>query len=455
MAFSADVIQMNLTVANPENIKKTLPVKSYLPKGIQPDDVVQKGDFSISYDFEKSMYYIYQNIEMEPNEKKDLSVGFKDIWVLPLDQIQTLKNHTEKIIKALKDTEYAQASAKLGGTILGRLDKVLNENLSSLTMEDRVVVFEEDMAIFRAQKKDIGILEDMAIETGKLGAINELMGESVSTVDNLGEFQGPDSLVVRMSVTNPFSNERIVPFKYYLPAEVKPEFIKNSDGLNAGYDYRQGVYYLYNDSVSFGVKETKDFSIEIKDLWIISSEKLQVVRKRTEKLMALLSATEYIDLAKESGNNILKILADIETLQANKEQSIDNHIGTFRINLEKFKDALKDMDKLERLLIQSGGSLAKAMVDNKAPKAEGKGFKTEGSLKSELKQGVEIFHKQELSGKAPDVATTWRVIWYIMGFLGCLTVMFFILWWTEISSGNRRGYRDVQSIYSQPKTNNF
>jgi hypothetical protein len=451
----ADVIELKLTVTNPSTDEtRTIPVKTYLPKGAKPDDVINKGDFSIAYDFEKSLYYAYQNISLQPKEAIDLTIGIRDIWVISDEEINSLKDHTAKIVSILQKTEFASRAKQMGEDITAHFEKILDNQNENPPMEQRMLNYEENLSMFSAQRDAIGELEEMAIQTGTLGEaqVKQLMGGSPENLQNKAALE---TLIIRMSVENPIDEERTVPFKYYLPAEVKPEFITDSGGLEAGYDYQKNVYYLFNTSVVFAAKESKDFAIQIKDLWSINPEKLDAAGTRAKKLVDRLAATEYQELAAVLGEKILAVLKDITTTQGNKEESIENHIGVYRDNVKKFEEAIKDITKLERLLVQSGGSKAQAMVDNKAPKAEGRGFKTQGSLTKGSIKGVEIFHRNNLKGKAPDVALTWKIIWFIIGFLGFLSLMFFMLWWQEVRSNQGKTYRYVQSDHTEPKTNAY
>ena len=52
-------------------------------------------------------------------------------------------------------------------------------------------------------------------------------------------------------------------------------------------------------------------------------------------------------------------------------------------------------------------------------------------------------------GKAPNVTTTWRIIYAIVGFLAIVSFLFFILWWAQIKVSEGR---KIQTIFQRPKS---
>jgi len=220
--------------------------------------------------------------------------------------------------------------------------------------------------------------------------------------------------------------ERTLPLKYHLPKEVTPQFIVDSGELAVGYDSSKGLHYVHKEEgLVLKSKEVKEFTVEVKDVWVIPEAQITTLVTHTEKLVTLLSESDFKDSSAFLGQRILGLLDEIAETQNKKDLSIERHIGNYRRNLVKLDEAKKGLAKLEKLVIQSGGSPGLTLVD--------KGI---GGKKDQLvTKGVEILAKSIFAGKAPSAATTWRIIWIVVGFLAVVSFLFFILWWTQIKTG--------------------
>lgn len=92
-------VKLKMIVANPSDTEaRTIPVRSYLPKGVKPEDIINKGNFQVNYDFELSLYYIYQEVLLQPKESITLELVMKDIWIVADEEIRAVKDHVNKIM---------------------------------------------------------------------------------------------------------------------------------------------------------------------------------------------------------------------------------------------------------------------------------------------------------------------------------------------------------------------
>ncbi|MBI3602041.1 MAG: hypothetical protein HY209_04015 [Candidatus Omnitrophica bacterium] len=445
----ADTVKLKMIVANPSDSEsRTLPVKTYLPKGIKPEDVVDKGDFVIKYDFEKSLYYAYQEVTLNPQKTVTLQLSINDIWTITEADINGLKSHIQEMLQALQKTEYAARSQTLGGGILERLQNIIKaQNQPGLSIEQRISNYQINSNLLKQGKKDIGVLEDMMIDSGGMGQgnVGVLMAEeNPLTIDPLADAGKFDTLKFKVEISNPSDEAKNMTLKYYLPIEATPEFIVDKGGLEAAYDYQTGVYYLSKNAINLSAHQKQEFVVEIKDLWVIPENKIQLVRARTQRLMQVLAGSDYKDSAAFLGHKIIVVLDGILAVQNDKEMSVENHIGEYRLNLQKFDEAAKDLAKLEKLTVQSGSPLLLHKIQGP------QGIQSRRIEGLEGARGVEIIGKSIFRGKVPELSTTWKIIWIIIGFLAVLSFLFFILWWTQIKTSEGKKYKNVQGDHTQP-----
>ena len=446
---NAETVELKMIVANPSEAEvKTVPVKFYLPKGIKPEDITEKGSFKIGYDFEKSSYYIYQEVTLEPKETVTLEIGMNDIWVIPAQEIEGLRQQAQKLLAVLKDSEYYNQAKMLADNIFSRLEQIAQkQNQSGLTVEERISGHSTNTAALKGVKKDVSTLEDLAFEVCGPQAVpaSGLMGESTPSsklafTENITpDIEKAGTVKFQIELSNDSAEKKAVPLKYYLPVEVKPEYIVNKGELDAAYDYQKGIYYVYKDAVTLAPNEKKEFIIEVKDIWRVPEQLMEILKAHTRKLSAMLAGSEYKEFAKSLNDKIISELDDIKAAQGLPPKSVERHIGDYRLNLERLNEVKKDIAKLEKLVTQTGGSAGITLGE--AQKAGFRGSGEGGVLRGA--KGMEMVGKSIFRGKAPDVTTSWKIIWIIVGFLAIVSFLFFILWWVQIKKGEGKKREEV------------
>lgn len=431
--FESGSVVLKMVVVNPSSTDtKTVPVKTYLPKGVEPEHIMEMGNFKISYDFEQSLYYVYQDVTLAPKESVELKVEIQDIWVIPEEEIKSAREHVGKIVTGLEKSEYYKQAKFLGENITQRLDAISQtQNISGLSVERKLSDYETNNKIFFEIKRDVGTLEDLAIEVGTLSG-QKLMGETnapdVTHVDETDKSKMElGTIKFKIAIFNPSADPRIMPLDYYLPKEATPQFIVDSGGLEVGFDSSKGLHYVYKkEGVKLESLKTQEFTVEIKDVWVIADKKIETMRLHADKLLTLLKETPLSAQAILLGDRVKALLAEIVAVQSKKDVSADRHIADYRKNLFRLDEAKRTLTKLEKLLVQMGGSagITTEASANGTRKARG-----ETSMAA---KGIELLAKSIFRGKAPNVTTTWKIIWVIIGFLGLVSFLFFILWWTQI-----------------------
>jgi len=448
-AYASMVIKM--IVANPSATEtKTVPVKAYLPKGVEPEHILDLGDFKVGYDFEQSLYYVYQDVTLAPKESIELKAEIKDIWIISNDEVQSIGDHVKKIMTVLEKSEYYNQAKLLSDNILERLDEVTKrQSAVGVSVEKRLSDYEVNVKTLNEVKRDVGALEDLAIEVGGLPG-EKVMEKSetpgaVSLEDIDKSKMELGSIKLRIAISNPSGEERIMPLEYFLPKEVTPQFIVDKGGLEVGFNYSKGLHYVYKqEGIKLGARETKEFTVEIKDIWFIPESQIETLRSHTERLTSLLAQTDFKEQANFLGEDILKLLNEITETQGKKDVAAERHIGDYRRNITKLDEARKSLAKLERLVIQTGGSPGLTLIGKGIGGKKGEGVGKSAGEAVRGGQGLELLGKSIFRGKAPDITTTWKIIWLIVGFLAIVSFLFFILWWTQIKVGAGKKREEVK-----------
>lgn len=162
------------------------------------------------------------------------------------------------------------------------------------------------------------------------------------------------SIVFKSLITNPSSLiSQTVPLKYYLPPEVREEdIISTDDDLTVKYDAEQDQYYVEGE-FTLGAGQTKSVSIQVNDIWIITEEQVESLRKQAGELSRPLEKTSYfaqgVTLKSDIDVSLDKII-DLQKTAVTPEQKIRAYREA---NIEL--DAVNTkMEKLQELVTEAG-----------------------------------------------------------------------------------------------------
>jgi hypothetical protein len=195
------------------------------------------------------------------------------------------------------------------------------------------------------------------------------------------------NIVVRALVVNPSATQkRKVPFKSYLPKEVKPENVVDAGDLEIAYDPKEGAYFVFKD-YELEPKDTVTIEIELEDVWRIRQDELSSIREEAIKLTKILANTDYYERATYLKNSIESKLSQIEQTQRVTNPNPGGYISDYRENLKLLESVKADLASAKTLV---------AEAKNISP------------------------------------MLTWKLILAIIIFLGVLGLVFFIIWQKQI-----------------------
>ena len=190
-------------------------------------------------------------------------------------------------------------------------------------------------------------------------------------------------ITMRLMAVNPADNEQTVPIKVYLPLEVKPEDIIYKDDLEVTYDTQQGSYYVFGEYL-LKPKEVLEKEVEIKDVWVIDPTQIVLLRQEAKETLENFQKTNFVDKANVIYNGIDKKLQEVEKMQEISAASPGYKISNYRNSVSLLASAKADL------------MAAKTLLSEVAPKGLAR--------------------------------VTWKIIVFIIIFLGILSAGFFFIW---------------------------
>ena len=366
-----------------------------------------------------------------------LELEMKDIWRIPSDEIDLLKAHVQQNVLVLSKSSYSQQARALGDGITKRLEQIVvaQEQAKGSAPQEKMSALNTNTSLLKEIKKDISVLDDLLIE------INPVAAGSLSREESGAQAEAPKPVrtdtdvkqagvvIFEIMVSNPLDAQNIVPFKYYLPAELKRQDFVDTAGLKIDYDYERNSYYVYHEGVLLAAGESRKYSVTVKDVWGVPVNQIRMIKEHAGNLAGLMTQTEYKVMAQSLEAKIVAGLEHILNSQRTINDSVQNHIGNYRENLKRLEEVRGYVAQLDRLFVRAGGSIGESL---------GKDAFFPGT------KGVELISKSIFRGKAPDTATSWKIILSIVGFLGTISFMFFILWWTQVRGESLRKTEKIQ-----------
>lgn len=120
-----DKIRFLIEVKNSSEAEtKKVQQQHYLPKEITAEDVLERQGFEVRFDAEKKQSFLAKEEELKPNEVKRYEIVIKDVWHISPEQIDTMRQKTEKAFEELRASEYSGNANYLVDEIIRNLDEI-------------------------------------------------------------------------------------------------------------------------------------------------------------------------------------------------------------------------------------------------------------------------------------------------------------------------------------------
>ena len=455
---------LKVTAENPSSYEeRQVSVRSYLPSGVKPENIIDKGELEVAYDVKQGQYYVYKDATLAPLASVTYQIEVQDIWRIDEAQLPTLKSHSQDLTDKLAKTEYSGVAATLNDAVANNIAAILKRQAASsidkVAPVEHINAYEANKKLFEDIRKNVGIMENLVIglggDTGKImgestigaRAVNEVAEEAdMSAGSSEGGSSGkeaakPKTIVLKIEVSNPSATEkRSIPVNYYLPPEIRKDDIIDAKELEPRLDFEKSVYYLYHPGVELGPGESRVFEIVVKDKWSVSEANLLAMKLHAAAMVATLSGTKEFSAIEELGKQAMQKIDDILNKQS-AETLDEEHVADFYSQQRQVGDIEKIIGRMEDLLRQAGASPKVTVLDESKIKelAEGSGVSPERMKQIQKMliegktsygtgpdtKGVRLLAGTIFKGKAPSTATTWKIIYIILICLGVVSALFY------------------------------
>lgn len=409
-----------------ETRSKDIEVKYYLPPELEPDDVLDTGELKLEYDVDKGAYYAYKLMTFKPKESKTFKVKVKDIWRISKDEIDVLKGQLNENLALLEGKESYSFAQKARDKLVQQLDFILaqQENYSD-NIERRI---EE----YRAYRAAIENIRNSAYD------LDYLQHES-KALDEMEQMKDVVKFVIE--VENPYNEIRDIQHKHLLPEEVRAEDVLDRKDFEVRFNEKKNRAFLSKEE-SFNPGEKKRYEIMIKDIWKFPTAKLDGLKNRADLAMEELEGSVYEKSAqylfKEIGDNITTIKNTSDAVMPDMEQ----HIGLYRVNHKRYTQALKDCERLEKMM-----SIVRAKKLEEMQTGRVQNVLQRLKALRGLAALSEAIFKRGIS-----ITMTWKIIFGTILFVAFFTGVHFFLWAKRSNKmGEELGLKSGETLRVVPK----
>ena len=419
-------IKINLVVVNAADESKDYPVKYYLPREIKFDDVLDPAGLNLDYDTDKQAYYVSGTINFAPKESKTITIEVKDVWKVSKDEMESLKKQMDENLNRIQNTPNYETGKAFKDSLVKQLDGIVAQQESFSGDPDRRI------EAYRSHAEELKKIKD------KIFSVDYWEGNKAQFELSQLESQNLEKIVkMVIEVENPPEEQaRSIKHQHFLPPEVKPEDIVDSQGFEIRYDAEKKQLYLFKEE-EFQPGEKKLYKIEIKDVWAISES---IQKSLIEHAQETSKEIERYSFGKEHLNNVENLIKDIEeTLgeikkSQEEKKTVSQNIGTYRLNQKRLEQAQENIRKLEEIL---------ALVRQKRLE-ELENSRVKNILqKLQSFKGIEAISKA-LFGQKPDVGNTWRFIWMTISFIAIFTSIHFLIWWQRSQASKTVELKEIK-----------
>jgi hypothetical protein len=414
-------LTLNLVAVNGSEEVKDMDIKSYLPKELDPTDIIDAGGLTVQYDVDKATYFVSGKVSFQPKESKTFKIKVKDVWQISPEEFDVLKQQVDENLKLLEKKPNYESAKVARDKIIERLDYILAQQQNySQDIERRIEQY-------RAYADQLKQIKDNVFSLDYLSSQS-----SVSEDEN----EASKTIKFMVEAKNPTDNAKTLEEKFYLPKEIRAEHIIDSKGLDLRFDDKRETTYLTKKE-DFKPGETKQYEIIIKDIWSFPISRVDSLKERAQKAYDEIKDSMYAASGQFLFDQVTNNVDVISQSQA-ENLSIKEHIGLFRVNTKKYVETEDTVKKLEQLL---------AIV--RAKKLEELESRKVKNILQKLKalRGLAAL-SEAIFKKGLSMTTVWRIIFGTLGFVAFFTTVNFFVWIRRSGQmgEDRRGKEPIKEV---------
>lgn len=118
-----------------------------------PEYILNKGDFDLQYDFEKSQFYLQKEEAFQPGEIKKFQVQVENVWFISEGLIHGYMDDAKNLSDQLQESAYADIARALYNEVERSGSKIIETQNQDQTIKEKI-------AVYRANRKRVEIIQE-------------------------------------------------------------------------------------------------------------------------------------------------------------------------------------------------------------------------------------------------------------------------------------------------------
>ena len=469
-ALSDASVILKVTANNPSSLeKREISLKSYLPKRVRPEHIINADKLEVGYDVKRNQCYVYKTLALEAQAVAHYNVEIDDIWLVEEDVVGQLLSQANDLTGELKDTQYAEVALQIQKHIEDTAKAILSLQEDTLIFKvgpaEHIAAYDTNQERLEQIKSNIKDLEQFLRSSEKdenkatdrneeqtrvtrnmkakeikeriltFGTNDEtscLVEEALKSEKEPINLESPQTVLMKVKFENPSAEkQQTAPLRFLLVREAGAGDIINPGNLKVGFDFEKNLYYLYNDDVTLAPAEVKEFDIVLNNKWSISRKEVYGLKVYIDSLMKIEVGSPELEKIKEQGQQMIgEIYALLK--QTDAVELTEDQVVLYRNNLRQLENIRQSTQRIEDFFIKENASPELKIMEQEVIclniRSQGKEaqYSSDASgiferIRAKLKGGM-IF-----KGKSLSTVDTWKIIYYIIIFLGMISGVFYFV----------------------------
>jgi hypothetical protein len=148
-------------------------------------------------------------------------------------------------------------------------------------------------------------------------------------------------IIINVLAINGAGEKRETPIRFVLPPDLKAEDIADTDGLTLQYDVNEGAY-VAQGSVSLDPKATKAFRIKVRDVWRVTPQDVEAIKKQVDEAYDKLGRVGDQEKTDRLRRQLLDRLDFLVAQQTANTDTVEKRIDAYRIYEDRLNDIKRD-----------------------------------------------------------------------------------------------------------------
>ncbi|OGW79795.1 MAG: hypothetical protein A3G33_02800 [Omnitrophica bacterium RIFCSPLOWO2_12_FULL_44_17] len=399
-----EAIEIKIVAINPSpKAKTTAKIMQALPPEVKQEDVIDAQGLQIIYNPDQDNYAVSGEIELQPREKKTITVKVRNVWSISGDEIQEVRDQLAKNVQSLAGTKYETTSKLLADKVQQELDSVQAD-------EEKAVGIKQKIDLYRAHVKQLEAIRTRVISLESMRRVGDEQQEGARTVE------------FKVSASNPSNEPKAMTVRSALPEDITSDAVLDKGDFMMLFDQSKGRFIVEKQD-NFNAKEAKTYTIILRDIWYIPKPELDYLGEQTQKLVKQFEGSQYAGYATQLGDVIKQNLDKINELQEEigADASISDRKRTFILNSGRLDLAKKKIKELQELLLELPITVKKKEDQIKAIREFQK------ALEKILSMGID-----------PEKKTTWFIILGIIAIVFIVGLIFYFTWLAKLKQSKEK-----------------